>query len=498
MKQSLQLRIGQQLTMTPQLQQAIRLLQLSTLDLQIEIQQALESNPMLEELLEDEPYQDDEEATAKSEQGFELGGERSESEPSETAMEPSGDSELDLETGTIPDDLPVDSAWEDLYDLSNSGTNSSDFDGKEYEGAKTGKSLREQLLWQLQLASFSPTDEVIATTIVDAINEDGYLSCSLEEIQATVAELDVELDEIEMVLHRVQNFDPPGIGARDARECLLLQLRALPANTRWRDEAYVLVSKHLPLLARHDFVQLARYMKLTEDVLREVVQLIQRLNPHPGAQMVDTDPQYVVPDVIVTRTRGGWKVELNNENTPRLRVNPFYASLVRRADNSPDNTYLRNHLQEARWFLKSLQSRSETLLKVTTAIVERQRTFLEQGDEAMRPLVLHDISEALGMHESTVSRVTTQKYMHTPRGVYELKYFFSSHLNTSNGEECSSTAIRALIRRLVAEEKPGKPLSDHKIAELLSERGIKVARRTVAKYRETMSIPPSSERKRLA
>lgn len=489
--------------MTPQLQQAIRLLQLSTLELQLEIQQALESNPMLEEL-ENESYQD-EESTEESERVFERGNSESEreSEPSETATESVGNNEseleLDLKEGTIPDDLPVDSAWEDLYDLSNSGTTNSDFDGKEYEGGSgTGESLQEQLLWQLRLTHFSPIDAVIATAIVDAINEDGYLSCDLEEIQDTVAELNVGLDEIEAVLHQVQNFDPPGIGARDVRECLRLQLRALAVDTPWKKEAYTLVSDHLSLLARHDFTQLARRMKLTEESLREVVQLIQSLNPHPGTQMVNTDPQYIAPDVIVTRTRGGWKVELSNDSIPRLRVNPLYASLVRRADNSPDNTYLRNHLQEARWFIKSLQSRNETLLKVATAIVERQRAFLELGDEAMRPLVLHDISEALEMHESTVSRVTTQKYMNTPRGIYELKYFFSSHLNTSSGEECSSTAIRAFIRRLVSEEKPGKPHSDHKITELLSERGIQVARRTVAKYRESMAIPPSNERKRLA
>ncbi|CAK0775159.1 RNA polymerase, sigma 54 (sigma N) factor [Gammaproteobacteria bacterium] len=510
MKQSLQLRLGQQLTMTPQLQQAIRLLQLSTLELQLEIQQALESNPMLEELNEGEQELADEgmdgvEQVVEVRETRDLTTDSSEAavDAPEVARDERdndrSESELDLQEGNIPDDLAVDSNWEDHYDLTNTGTANPESDGKEYEGRNGGgESLCDHLLSQIQLTPFSPTDEVIATVLVDSINEDGYLSCSLEEIQATLAELEVGLDEIEAVLHQVQNFDPVGIGARDLRECLLLQLRALPATTPWRDQAYALVSNHLGLLARHDFAQLSRRMGLSEDELRTVVHLIQQLNPRPGGQMTEDEPQYVVPDVIVSRVRGTWKVELNADTAPRLRVNPRYASLVRRADNSPDNTYLRNHLQEARWFLKSLQSRNETLLKVATAIVERQRAFLEQGDEAMRPLVLHDISEAVGMHESTISRVTTQKYMNTPRGIYELKYFFSSHLNTSNGDECSSTAIRALIRRLVTAEEPGKPLSDNKIAELLGARGIQVARRTVAKYREAMAIPPSSERKRLA
>ena len=493
--------------MTPQLQQAIRLLQLSTLELQLEIQQALESNPMLEELAEGEQEME-EEGMEEPERVMETGETRDlMTDSPEVGGEISGDgreddkseSELDLQGGNIPDDLAVDSTWEDHYDLSSSGTTNPEFDGKEYEGRiGSGESLRNHLLRQVQLAPFSPTDAEIAIALVDSVNEDGYLGCSLEEIQATVAELEVGLDEIEAVLHQLQNFDPIGIGARDLRECLRLQLRALPIGTPWRDQAYILVSDHLAILARHDFTLLSRRMNLTEDELRTVVHLIQHLNPRPGAQITDDEPQYIVPDVIVTRTRGAWKVELNADTAPRLRVNPRYASLVRRADNSPDNTYLRNNLQEARWFLKSLQSRNETLLKVATAIVERQCAFLEQGDEAMRPLVLHDISEAVGMHDSTISRVTTQKYMNTPRGIYELKYFFSSHLNTSNGDECSSTAIRALIRRLVTAEEPGKPLSDEKIAKLLSARGIQVARRTVAKYREAMAIPPSNERKRLA
>ncbi len=512
MKQSLQLRLGQQLTMTPQLQQAIRLLQLSTLELQLEIQTALETNPMLEELTDNEQEMGEEPERAP--ETSHISEERLSSGESDTGSEggegsDSSEAELDLKGDTLPNDLPVDSYWEDSYDLSGdlSGdlsmtgmSNSQDpDDDREYEGrSMVGESLRDHLMEQIRLIPFSPTDALIAVAIVDAIQEDGYLGYGLEDIQATVSELEVGLDEIEAVLHQVQNCTPVGVAARDLRECLLIQLRVLPTDTTSRAVAMALVSDYLALLGRHDFTQLIRRLKISEETLREAVKLIQHLDPRPGSQVAENKTQYVVPDVLVYRVRGTWQVDLNLNTFARLRVNPYYASLVRRADNSTDNSYLRNHLQEARWFLKSLQSRNETLLKVATAIVERQRAFLEQGDEAMRPLVLHDISEALGMHESTISRVTTQKYMHTPRGIYELKYFFSNYLNTSSGEECSSTAIRAFVRRLVAAEEPGKPLSDSKIADLLGTQGIQVARRTVAKYREAMSIPPSSERKRLS
>ncbi|RMW07239.1 RNA polymerase sigma-54 factor [Pseudomonas amygdali pv. tabaci] len=305
------------------------------------------------------------------------------------------------------------------------------------------------------------------------------------------------LDEIEAVLHRIQQFEPAGIGARNLSECLLLQLRQLPAKTPWLMEAQRLVTDYIDLLGSRDYGQLMRRMKLKEDELRQVIELVQSLNPRPGSQIESTEAEYVIPDVIVRKDNERWLVELNQESVPRLRVNPQYAGFVRRADTSADNTFMRNQLQEARWFIKSLQSRNETLMKVATQIVEHQRGFLEYGDEAMKPLVLHDIAEAVGMHESTISRVTTQKFMHTPRGIYELKYFFSSHVSTSEGGECSSTAIRAIIKKLVAAENQKKPLSDSKIAGLLEAQGIQVARRTVAKYRESLGIAPSSERKRL-
>ena len=497
MKPSLVLKMGQQLTMTPQLQQAIRLLQLSTLDLQQEIQEALESNPMLERQEEgedfdnDDPLADGEESTATA-----APAESSYQEPQNTAENLEDGSEW---SERIPQDLPVDTAWEDVYQTSASSLPSSDDDEWDFTArASGGESLQSHLLWQLNLAPMSDTDRLIATTLIDCINDQGYLEESLEEVlESFDPELDIELDEIEAVLRRLQHFEPVGVAARDLRECLLLQLRQLPDDTPWLAEARRLAGEYLDLLGGRDYSQLMRRLKLKEDELRQVIELIQSLNPRPGSQIESSEPEYIVPDVIVRKDSGRWLVELNQEAVPRLRVNAQYAGLVRRADTSADNTFMRNQLQEARWFIKSLQSRNETLMKVATQIVEHQRGFLEYGEEAMKPLVLHDIAEAVGMHESTISRVTTQKYMHTPRGIFELKYFFSSHVSTVEGGECSSTAIRAIIKKLVAAENVRKPLSDSKIASLLEEQGIQVARRTVAKYRESLGIAPSSERKRL-
>ena len=498
MKPSLVLKMGQQLTMTPQLQQAIRLLQLSTLDLQQEIQEALESNPMLERQEEGEDF-DNSDPMAESDQQPNSGSQ--EASFQETTV-PTSDSE-GIDEGEwhecIPSELPVDTAWEDVYQTSASSLPSSDDDEWDFTSrTSAGESLQSHLLWQLNLAPMSDTDRLIGVTIIDCINNDGYLEETLEEITESFdPELGIEVDEVKVVLNRVQQFEPAGVGARDLRECLLLQLRQLPTNTPWLGEAQRLTGDYLDLLGSRDYSQLMRRMKLKEDELRQVIELIQALNPRPGSQIEASEPEYVVPDVIVRKHNDRWLVELNQEAVPRLRVNPHYAGFVRRADSSADNTFMRNQLQEARWFIKSLQSRNETLMKVATQIVEHQRGFLEYGDEAMKPLVLHDIAEAVGMHESTISRVTTQKFMHTPRGIYELKYFFSSHVSTSEGGECSSTAIRAIIKKLVAAESPKKPLSDSKIAGLLEAQGIQVARRTVAKYRESLGIAPSSERKRL-
>jgi RNA polymerase sigma-54 factor len=495
--------MGQQLTMTPQLQQAIRLLQLSTLDLQQEIQEALESNPMLERQEDGEdfdnsdPMADGAESATSSEQQEPTFQEPSYQENTQTVD--------NLEEGDwnerIPNELPVDTAWEDIYQTSASSLPSSSNDDDEWDfttRTSSGESLQSNMLWQLNLSPMSDKDRLIAVTLIDCINEQGYLEETLEEVvEAFDPELDIELDEVEAVLHRIQQFEPAGIAARNLGECLLLQLRQLPAKTPWLSEAQRLASDYLDLLGSRDYSQLMRRMKLKEDELRQVIELIQSLNPRPGSQIESSEPEYVVPDVIVRKHNERWLVELNQEAMPRLRVNAQYAGFVKRADSSADNTFMRNQLQEARWFIKSLQSRNETLMKVATQIVEHQRGFLDYGDEAMKPLVLHDIAEAVGMHESTISRVTTQKFMHTPRGIYELKYFFSSHVSTSEGGECSSTAIRAIIKKLVAAENAKKPLSDSKIAGLLEAQGIQVARRTVAKYRESLGIAPSSERKRL-
>ncbi len=479
--------------MTPQLQQAIRLLQLSTLDLRTEVQEVLDSNLMLESV-DDEGVETTtvhEPVASQREGGGEQAGEPMEGNVQEKA--------LDMAPDNIPDDLPVDSAWEDIYDGAVFSVGQAEPEEVEFEGRRgQAPSLAEHLQWQLMLTPASDTDRAIATTIIDAVNEEGYLTDSLEDIWKSMGEdVQMELDEVEAVLHRIQMFDPPGVAAPDLRSCLLIQLRQLAPDTPWLDRAMALVNEHLDLLAAREYNQLMRRLKLSQDDLQEVIGLIQQLNPRPGSQISSTEPEFIIPDVFVLKQKGSWHVELNPEALPRVRINPYYASLVRRADNSVDNSTLKTHLQEARWFLKSLQSRSETLLKVASTIVERQRGFLEYGEEAMKPMVLHDVAEAVSMHESTISRVTTRKYMQTPRGVYELKYFFSSHVSTESGGECSSTAIRALIRKLVAAERPAKPLSDSKIAMILSQEGINVARRTVAKYREALAIPSSNERKRL-
>lgn len=497
MKQAIQLRLGQNLTMTPQLQQAIRLLQLSTMELSLEVQQVLDSNMMLE--IDDDASASDEDYEHQASVN-ERGSAEDKAKADRDSMESEAGGQED-----IPDELPVDSEWDDIYDITTSISSSSSadvstFDFESQQNSRT-ETLSDHLHWQVNMSILSETDKAIALAIVDAIDKDGYLQASIEEIRQTLvmdSELEVDEDEIEAVLTHVQSMDPAGVGARDLRECLLLQIKELDASIPWLEEVRILVSEHLDLLAAHDYTQLLKLMKLDKDQLLQVESLIQSLNPRPGSHLAEEETEYVVPDVYVRKNKGVWLVELNQDAFPQLRVNPYYSSMIKRADNSPDNSSLKAHLQEARWFIKSLQSRSETLLKVATTIVERQRGFLEYGEEAMKPLVLHDIAEALDMHESTISRVTTRKYMHTPRGIFELKYFFSSHVSTTMGGECSSTAIRAVIKKLIAEENTTKPLSDSKIANLLVEKGIKVARRTVAKYRESMMIPPSNERKRLA
>ncbi|PTQ89429.1 RNA polymerase factor sigma-54 [Agitococcus lubricus] len=494
MKVSLNVQLGQHLTMTPQLQQAIRLLQLSTIELQQEIQSALDSNPLLE-VDENEHFSTPSDATPDSSSNEDT---RQDDYETELAA-----GTLDINNNTdIPDDLPVDSAWDDIYNTSSSGSASHDDDDEGFEARSTvAETLYDHLLWQVNLTPFTLTDKTIAVCLIDALDENGYLTVELDDIleaaQNILPDVDIDLDEVVAVLHRIQQFEPAGIGARNLQECLSIQLKQLPASTPHRDNALLILNEHLDLLASQDQAALLKKTKFSEHQLLAAVALIQDLNPHPGGKIGQNDSNYIIPDVIVSKQHQRWRVELNPDTAPKLRINANYASLVRRADNSADNTYLRNHLQEARWFLKSLQSRHETLLKVATCIVEHQRAFLEQGAEAMKALVLRDVAEEVGLHESTVSRVTSQKYMHTPRGIFELKYFFSSHVGTSSGGECSSTAIRAMIKKLVSQEDARKPLSDNKIADLLQEQGIEVARRTIAKYRESLNIPSSSDRKRL-
>ena len=536
MKQALQLKLGQSLTMTPQLQQAIRLLQLSSLEMQQEIQEALDSNPMLE--LEDEhegggdgdgDFDSDVGGDARTESDFEsaadddfdssfdgdLGGDASSGdfdgegaaqdseadfaaapEPDYDPTEASPDSEW---SEAIPEDLPVDASWDEVYSApAGPGPAPSDDDFDFDSRNEASESLTDQLRWQLNLTRLSERDLLIAEALIDALNGDGFLTQSVDDLlEGLDPSLDIEEDEVIAVLHRLQQFDPPGMFARNLGESLLLQLREFPEDTPHLADARLVLEHYLDLLGNRDYATLMRRSRLSEAALGEALRLIQSLNPRPAAQLAPAETEYVVPDVLVRRHHRRWVVELNPDATPKLRIHGGYAGLVRRADSSADNQFLKDHLQEARWFLKSLQSRNETLLKVSQRIVEHQRGFLEFGPEAMKPLVLAEIADAIGMHESTISRVTTRKYMHTPRGVFELKYFFSSHVGTSTGGEVSSTAIRALIKKLTDEENPKKPLSDAKIAKILAEQNIEVARRTIAKYRESLAIPPSNERKRL-
>lgn len=479
MKPSLQLKIGHQLTMTPQLQQAIKLLQLSSLDLQQEIQEALYSNPMLE-LDEERP----EESSAGN----------GEDKPTYDDQD-----HWDLE---IPKDLPVDANWDDIYPSSSytGKSSSSQFDG--FDGPDFDKfhsvteSLQDHLLWQLNLTPLSNTDRAIGEALIESVDEDGFLQISPEDVLAILNQQDLELDEVMAVLHRVQQFDPPGVCARNLSESLQIQLRQLPPQTPHLDNALRLAEHFLTQLAAGEYRLIERKIGLTAAQIEAARALIQTLNPRPGDVINNTRVEYVVPDVRVSKVDGRWKVTLNTDIAPKLSINQTYSKLVKRADTSDDNAFMRNQLQEARWFLRSLESRNETLMRVTTCIVELQQGFLEHGPEAMKPMVLADVAEKLELHESTISRVTTQKFVDTPQGIFELKYFFSSHVSTSSGGECSSTAIRAILKKMIAAENPKKPLSDNRLTALLQEQGIEIARRTVAKYREAMNIPSSSERKR--
>ena len=480
MKQSLNLRLGQQLTMTPQLQQAIKLLQMSTLELQQEIQQALESNIMLE-INEDESSQPDTNPSPekKTENTDFVTSEGSQSK--------------------IPDELPVDSTWDDIYEGSLT-PDTNNFETSEFEIQRSKAStLFDHLLWQLELTPFSERDHAIAMAIIDAVDEEGYLTSPPEDIYDGLQNQfsDLDLDEVIAVLHRIQQFDPAGVAAIDLSDCLKIQLQQLPEATPYRIEALIIVTHHLHLLASHEQTKLIRKLQVTEKQLDDIVTLIRTLDPKPGTQIQETNSEYIIPDVYVSKQNQQWHVNLNSEISPNLRINPFYSTLIKRADSSKDNVCMKDHLQEAKWFIKNLHNRNDTLLRVARCIVERQTSFLNHGSIAMKPMVLRDIAEELNLHESTISRVTTHKFMHTPNGIIEFKYFFSSHVSTKEGGECSSTAIRSFIKELVDNENQTRPLSDSKIADFLHEKGINVARRTIAKYREAMQISSSSQRKRI-
>jgi len=522
MKQSLQLRLGQQLTMTPQLQQAIKLLQLSSLDLQQEIQEALDSNVMLEvdEDHSNSSSSDTSDAnTSPAEQdSTSLNNSQEYKDSNEKLLNNNSSNDdftnevnansVDFENNqnNIPSELSTDSSWEDVYDTGSSYTAgqsitnswSGDSSNLFENNGKTEDSLREHLVWQMEMTPFSDTDRMIAEAIIDGIDDSGYLTQSIDDLlQSFSHEDEIETDEVEAVLHRIQNFDPPGVGARDLQENLLLQLRTLDSDTRWLNEAKILVSRHLKILANRDFATLKRRMKLDEAKLAQVIDLIKSLSPRPGCHISDDRPHYVTPDVYVKKIKGVWTCELNGDSAPNIKINEQYLNLVKGAKKNSDMSSIKEHLQEARWFIKSLQSRNDTLLKVSRCILDFQRDFFEYGEEHMRALVLADVADVVEMHESTISRVTTQKYMHTPKGIFELKYFFSSHITTTSGGEASATAIRAIIKKFIAAENSRKPLSDNKISGMLAEQNYKVARRTVAKYREFMSIPPSNERKNI-
>jgi len=466
MRQSLELKLGQRLALTPQLQQAIKLLQLSSMDLRQQMQEALEQNPLLEE----DDYQSEaglEQDTASPEDGPESGG--------------------DVEAAS-DDDLPLGGDDGGYPELRNpAGT----FDIDQRNSVPL--SLRDHLRDQAGLMPLSEVDREIAAAIIDAIGDDGYLACDLAEISQSI-EHPAGADEIEAVLHQVQNFDPAGVGARTLEECLAIQLRQKPERAAGLALAQQIVDQHLERLGSRDLGQLRRATGAGESELREAIELIQTLNPRPGTAIASGPAEYVIPDILVSREDGGWRVELNAEAVPRLRVNDLYDDIAR-DKRAADHHYIQNHLQEARWLVKSLRNRNETLLRVAREIVRRQSPFLEHGESAMKPMVLHDIAAALELHESTVSRATTSKYMLTPRGVFELKYFFSTGLSTTGGDMTSATAIQSRIRRLVSAEPDNKPYSDSKLTELLKQEGINVARRTVAKYRESLNIPSSSQRK---
>ena len=498
LKPNLQLRASQSLTLTPQLQQTIRLLHFSTLELQTEIVSMLEQNPLLD-VDDSANYQDTDDNTTDNQTREQ---QKADTQESGDRQELTNLNEAD----SFPGELPLDTQWEKLYDNNSTPSGSSKLSADEYSSFLENQSgaapdLQAHLIDQLQLSNLNLRDLRIAAALVLSLDENGYLADSLESVHESLSsDLDeLELDEVVAIQHFIMQLDPVGVGARDLSENLLAQLPHIQAPKETIGHATELIRSHLDLLSKQDMQKLKRSTGLDDEEIRAAMELIRSLNPRPGSQISSDTIDYITPDVYVIQQEGRWIVSLNPDISPQLKVHEDYAGMIKRGDKSEANQYLREHLQEARWFIKSLQSRNETILKVANVIVNRQQAYFEKGPEGMTPMVLRDVAEELGMHESTISRVTTQKYMLTPTGMVEFKYFFSSQVSTADGGNASATAIRAMIKSLIDQENPQKPLSDSKITSiLLNDKGVKVARRTVAKYREAMQIPPSNERKRIA
>ena len=492
-KQGLNIKLGQSLSMTPQLQQAIKLLQLSSTELEQEIQEVLDSNPLLERA---------EESQSESEKKAE------ESNEVKTEKESAENKTADSANETIPEEMSIDADWDEIYDPEWKTSNNNELSNNASDYIETMHSaeqgLHEHLMWQVDMANLSFQDKEIAKLIIDYLDDDGYLTESLEDIHQSLENiLLIDFDEVEAILTYVQHLSPTGVAARNLGECLLLQLKQLHSENPLYKKANRLLDKNLDLLEKRDYVGIKRALRVTDLVLKDLINLIRTLEPKPGKLFNQSTTDYITPDVYVKKIHGKWKVSLNGNTQTELRVNSYYEDMLnttKQQEALPKDTskYIKENLQQARWFISSLENRNSTILNVAHAIIENQLPFLQYGDEAMKPMVLSDLASQLGVHESTVSRVTTKKYMHTPRGVYEFKYFFSSHVSTDTGGECSATAIRAMIKKLIAKEDPKKPLSDNKLTNLLNEQGINVARRTVAKYREAQAIPSSHDRKAYA
>ena len=495
MKQGLQLKFSQQLTMTPQLQQAIKLLQLSTLELSQEITEQLYSNPLLEEITEDQDAENQLKKTNNEKTLTETS-----SLTAEELEEPLKNTEpLSQETDQNDWDSDFDNYSMQTQDIARINNNDGNIRGEINleQVHQVTQSLKDHLLWQLNLTNLNAKDLIIAEMLTYSLDDNGLLTQNLSEIFEELDENNNEYEsEILTVLTRLQQFDPPGVYARDLKECLLIQLNQLSQDTPFLKQAKILVLQFLEDIGKLNTDKLLKKTQLSLDELRGAISLVRSMNPYPGEFLQENDTEYITPDAYVIKTSDKWRAIINDDHNPRLRINETYKNLIRQSDNSKENQYLKDSLTEAKWFIKSLESRNETLLKVVNCIIELQEDFFEHGPVSMKPMILSDISEKLDLHESTISRVTTSKYLATPRGIYELKYFFSSHVATATGGECSSTAVSAILKELINAEVPHKPLSDNKLTELLKEQGINIARRTVAKYREGLGIPSSSDRKR--